>query len=199
MTDIKNMYDNGKIYTIRSHLTDKYYIGSTCNPLYKRLGQHKGDYKKFLGGKKNNISSFDIIKLGDAYIELLETYKCNSKEALNKREGDLMREHKDNIVNKKIAGRTNKEYREDNKEKFNEIYKQRYIDNREQTLEKSKQYRDNNKEKMLEKAKQYRDNNKEKIKESIKKKIVCECGIEYTKVKKARHILTKKHLSKLNI
>ena len=47
MEQQKNMYANGKIYTIRSHQTDKYYIGSTTQPLSKRFYQHKQLYKRF--------------------------------------------------------------------------------------------------------------------------------------------------------
>jgi hypothetical protein len=35
--DINNKYQHGKIYTIRSFQTDKFYIGSTTQPLSKRL------------------------------------------------------------------------------------------------------------------------------------------------------------------
>ena len=38
-------YKNGKIYTIRSFQTDKYYIGSTCTMLSKRFSNHKSNYK----------------------------------------------------------------------------------------------------------------------------------------------------------
>jgi hypothetical protein len=166
----KNIYENGKIYTIRSYLTDKYYIGSTCNPLYKRLGQHKGDYKKYLkdSDKYSYLTSFEIIKLGDAYIELLETYKCESKEVLNKREGELIREHKNNVINKVIAGRNQKEYREDNKEKIAEQKKEYVKENKDKKKEWDKKYNENNKEKIAERKKVYNEANKEKIAEKNK-------------------------------
>ena len=34
-------YTNGKIYVMRSNKTDKIYIGSTTQPLFKRFFQHK--------------------------------------------------------------------------------------------------------------------------------------------------------------
>jgi len=155
MADKKNNYENGKIYTIRSPQTDKYYIGSTCNPLYKRLGQHKIDYKKYIAGTCHNITSFEIIKLGDAYIELLENFKCNSKDELNKREGELIRLHNDNVVNRCIAGRTYKEYLEDNKERIKE---------------RDKKYREDNKDEIKERKKKNYNNKKNKIKKKKKKK-----------------------------
>ena len=41
--------------------------------------------------------------------------------------------------------------------------------------------------------KKYRDANKEAINQAKKVKAVCECGSQYTKVHKSRHLKTKKH------
>jgi hypothetical protein len=41
-----NKYHNGKIYKLVNDVDDKVYIGSTCQPLYKRLYEHKNDCKK---------------------------------------------------------------------------------------------------------------------------------------------------------
>ena len=43
----KKDYQNGKIYCLRSHKTDLVYVGSTCQPLYKRLNEHKNYYKMY--------------------------------------------------------------------------------------------------------------------------------------------------------
>jgi hypothetical protein len=66
-------YQNGKIYTIRSPNTDKFYIGSTTQPLFKRFYSHKCIH--------NSTCSKEIFQCGDAYIELLEDYKCSSNKA----------------------------------------------------------------------------------------------------------------------
>ena len=149
----ENKYHKGKIYSIRSPQTDKYYIGSTTQLLSKRLGQHKEKYKKFIGGLGHNISSFEIIKFDDCYIELLENYKCESKEELNKREGELIRFYIDDVVNKCIAGRTKK---------------QNYIDNRDKILEKCKQYQEINKDNIKEYNSDYYLANKDKIRDNVK-------------------------------
>jgi|688.fasta_scaffold138258_3 hypothetical protein len=142
---VKNKYHGGKIYTLRSPSTDKIYIGSTTQSLARRKALHKC------------VKSNDISKLEDFYIELLENFKCENRDELNKREGELIRLNKDKCCNKQIAGRTDKEsmkaYRENNKEKI---------------LKKQNEYRDNNKEKIKESKKEYYENNKEKIKESNK-------------------------------
>jgi hypothetical protein len=79
-------YSQGKIYTIRSYKCNDVYIGSTTQSLCKRLSQHKSHLKSFLKGKGSYISSFGVICYEDAYIELLESYPCNTKEELNARE-----------------------------------------------------------------------------------------------------------------
>lgn len=108
-------YSNGKIYTIRSHQTEKYYIGSTTAPLVKRFSQHNCNYNK---NKHSNI--VEIFKHGDAYIELLEDFPCKNKNELNKREGELIRENKNNCVNINIPCRTPYEQRKDWYEKNKE-------------------------------------------------------------------------------
>jgi esterase/lipase superfamily enzyme len=44
---------------------------------------------------------------------------------------------------------------------------------------------------------EYRKNNQARIKKYKKIKIMCTCGIEISKINKARHCKTKKHLSKI--
>ena len=75
-------YENGKIYTIRSYQTDKYYIGSTCSPLSKRLYQHRTDYRQYQKHEHRYVTSCEIIKYDDHYIELLEKFPCSSKNEL---------------------------------------------------------------------------------------------------------------------
>lgn len=144
-------YANGKIYTIRSFQTDKYYIGSTTQTLTKRLSKHKAYYKQ---GKY--VSSAEIIQYGDAYIELLEDFPCFKKDQLCKREGQLIRDHKDNCVNKNIPGRTDKEYYKDNKEQRLEQMKEYRADNKEKIAERMKKYYEDNKEHRVEYQRQYR-------------------------------------------
>ena len=114
--------ENGKIYRIKSHKTDQVYIGSTTLPLSSRFSKHKSDYKRYLNGNFNFVSSFEILKYSDAFIELVEDYPCENKSELRKREG-LLTLQSTNCVNKHIAGRTEQEYKkeylEQNKDKIN--------------------------------------------------------------------------------
>ena len=96
-----NKFNKSMIYTIRSPHTDQYYIGSTTQPLCKRFGDHKTHYKEYLKKPEGNfITSFKIIELGDSYIELLEEINCDNRPQLHRREGEIIREHKINCVNR---------------------------------------------------------------------------------------------------
>lgn len=110
-------YSSAKIYTIRSKKTNMVYVGSTCQPLNKRKGEHVRKYKLYLYNKYSFTTSFDIIKLGEYYIELVEEFPCENKEQLLKREGEIIR-LMPNCCNKIIAGRNQKDWRTDNKNKY---------------------------------------------------------------------------------
>ncbi len=89
-----NKYNNGKIYTIRCY-EDKnlIYVGSTCQPLYKRWGDHKRTARnKDYSSKSLLYNKMAEIGIDKFYIELYENYKCKSKEELNHREGQIIRE-----------------------------------------------------------------------------------------------------------
>lgn len=207
------MYQHAKIYKITSDSSDKIYIGSTCNPLYKRLGQHRTNYKQFQNGKYHNVSSFEIIKLDDAIITLIEDYPCERKEQLHARERYHIELNKSICVNKRIPTRTEKEYSEANKDKIAKYYQA----NKDKIAEYNKVYNKANKDKISEhnkeyyqtnkdKAKEYRQANKEKISDQMKEyyqankdklyeKITCECGNIISKCSKTRHDKSKKHLA----
>ena len=164
-----NKFNTSMIYSIRSPHTVNYYIGSTTQKLCKRFSDHNINYKAYLKGTGGFTTSFKILELGDAYIELLEEINCDNRNQLEKREGELIREHKNNCVNKYIAGRTKKEYKIDNIESIKAINKQYKIDNKESILKQNKQYRTDNNDKIKEQQKQYRIDNKDLLTENNKK------------------------------
>jgi hypothetical protein len=189
-------YQNGKIYSIRSHSRpDLVYVGSTTQPLSKRFGEHKTPNSKIKSSKQ-------ITDLGDAYIELIENYSCNSKEELLKREGEIIRSM--DCVNKAIAGRTPKEWREDNIETIKEKIKQYHQDNADKIKEQTKQYRQDNIDSIKKRDKQYKKENADTIKQykkqyyqdnidKLKQKLECDCGGEYIYKNKSQHFKSKKH------
>ena len=138
-------YQNGKIYKLYSPSKNLTYIGSTTQLLCKRLVCHLSNYKAYKNDNtKKYLTSFLVLDCEDYKIELLEDYACNNKQQLDKKEGDYIKNNE--CVNKKISGRTIKEW---------------YIDN----ADKLKEYRVINAEKKNDYAKQYVLNNKDKIKE----------------------------------
>ena len=160
-------YSNGKIYRIVDNTNGKQYIGSTTQPLSKRLVAHRLDYKKYTNGKCKYITSFEIIKNNDYSIILIENVNCDNKEQLLKRERHYIESM--SCVNKVVPTRTDTEYRLENKEKIKQRTKKYRIDNKEKIKEKNKEYHEINKEKIKEKNKEHRENNKEKIKQRGKK------------------------------
>jgi len=157
-----NKYQNGKIYKIVCNITGDVYVGSTIKTLEKRLIHHKSDAKM-----KQNICSYIIIDRGDYKIELIEDYPCNNSKELRKREGYYQKEI--DCINKRIAGRNGKGWREDNKEHLKIKRKQYCIDNAESIAEYQKEYSKNNKEKLSKYNKEYHIKNREKIIVKVKK------------------------------
>jgi hypothetical protein len=176
----------GFIYQIYDNTNGNKYYGSTKETLSRRLCKHRGDYKCFLNGDKNKfMTSFKIIENENYAISLVETVEFNDKIELKARERYFIENNE--CVNKNIPNRTIKEYREANKEKIREYYKQYngankditkqwyeankehikeyYEANKEKIKEKNKEYQQQNKEKIKEKKKQYHQQNKERIKE----------------------------------
>ena len=175
--EIQNKYQNGKIYQITDIGYNKCYIGSTTEGLNLRMTRHRAGYKHFLNSGKKFISSFDLFNeygVENCKIELIEYFKCDSLQELRKREGQVIKNT--DCVNTWVAGRTQKEYREDNKDKIKEIDKEYREQNKDKIKEKDREYREQNKDKIKEyreqnkdKIKEYREQNKDKVKERNRK------------------------------
>jgi hypothetical protein len=111
---------------------------------------------------------------------LVEDFPCERKEQLHARERFYIESN--DCLNKRIPGRTKKEYYADNVEKFNEH---------------NKKYNAENSEKIKEQCKQYSIDNSEKISERKKQPWTCECcNVTITLNHKSRHIKAKKHIAK---
>ena len=163
-----NKFNKSLLYTIRSPHTDKYYIGSTAQILCKRFSDHIRHYRRYLNGKTNFTTSFKILELGDAYIELLEEINCDNRNQLEKREGELIREHKINCVNRNIPCRTGKEYYNDNSDIIKEHRKEYYNDNSDIIKEHRKEYYNDNFDRISQQKKEYNLINADKLKEYYK-------------------------------
>lgn len=140
-------YKNSKIYRIVCNETGETYIGSTTQPLTKRLSKHKENFKYFLQGKYSaNLASFPIIERGNYDIVLIEEFPCENKSQLHARERYYIETCI--CVNKNIPSRTKQEY---------------YIDNKDVILEKRHKYNIEKKEQITEKFKKYYEKNKDEI------------------------------------
>ena len=181
----------GRVYVIKSHQTDKVYIGSTMKTIEQRLRSHKFNYKNYLKGMYAYVSSFEIIQHDDAFIELLEEVNIENKQELHKIEGKYIK--KMDCVNHCIAGRSVKEWREDNKEQISEKGKEYRDANKERILEYRKDYYQDNKEQMKEQMKDYYQQNKVQILERMKEIFTCECGSTIAKSSLSNHKRTNKH------
>ena len=159
-------YQNGKIYKIESLIGNCRYIGSTCQKLSMRMAKHRQKYRQ----QKQYYTSYEVLKYSDAKILLILNHACNSKEELEAKEAEYIKQL--DCVNKYIPQRTEKQYREDNKELIAEKQRKWRSENKEYTKEYNKKYQ-----------KKYR-----------KIKYTCECGSTISKAHKTTHNKTKKHL-----
>ena len=170
-------FKNGKVYVIRNSVNDLVYVGSTCQSLSQRMAQHRRD----CNNKRHDAMKLYVLmkELGvdKFYIELLEYYPCNTREELYKREGECMRNQEPEL-NSKIQGRTNEEYRKEEREKvltgkkehynkYKEHYKQQAIEygksNKEHVKIKKKEHYEKNRDKILEREKEKYNQNKDEI------------------------------------
>jgi hypothetical protein len=159
-------YALSKIYKIVDLTTNECYIGSTCEPtLARRLSGHVRSFRKYKAGKYRYVTSFKILEGENFRIELVEAFPCNNKDELRAREGYWIRSI--DCVNKRIAGRTRKEF--------------------------IKEYYENNKDKILQRVKEYTKNNKQTINTKRLKKCYCLCGTSYIARNKSLHYKTIKH------
>ena len=173
-------YKNGQIYAIRNHIDNDIYVGSTCQALSKRMAKHRGDVNSTAKGHRILYTKMKSLGTEQFYIELLESCPCENKEQLRKLEGKYIRDI--GTLNKMIAGRSDKEYkhedrienpgkyylrnklfREANKEKIKE-QKQRYC-NQEHVKARAQAYRDEHKEEMKLYITNYNKVNKDIIQE----------------------------------
>ena len=180
---MKGDYANGRIYKIEpicEHDENEVYYGSTCQLLCKRMDTHRSGYTSWKAGKHNKTSSYELFEkygVENCKIYLVELYPCETKEELFAREGYHTKNNK--CVNRMVAGRTRKQYYEDNKETI---------------LEQHKPYKREYNNKNLQKIQEYNKQYHEKNKEYKQTKNVCNCGGKYTNSDRSKHYKTKIHI-----
>jgi hypothetical protein len=214
-------YKNGKIYKILNDITDDVYVGSTCQPLSKRMAEHRKSLNGATVLKSKKRLLYDKMRAvgkDHFYIELIEEYPCDNIEQLLKREGCYIREI--GTLNTIVSGRTQQEYNEDNKEHLREKraewetknkehlcdYQKKYqTEHADRLRQQSKQYREDNKERIQQQRKAYREDRKKELAEKtklwrernidkLKQTHTCDiCGSTVQHSSKQNHCKTKKH------
>jgi hypothetical protein len=167
------------------------------------MGGHRNNYKTWQDGKKiaytRSYLLFEKYGVENCYIELIETFPCNSIEEQRKREGEIIKLCP-TAVNKYVAGRTPEQWYQDNKKIIIEKQETYRSKNKHKFPTRDKAYRENNKEKVKESYKKFRENHKEEIIDKGKhQKFICECGVEIRKSNKCYHLKTQKHLELLKL
>ena len=180
MASSSKNYTNGRIYKILNYIDDACYVGSTIQPLSKRMAWHRVDARR--PKKQHYLLYKKMMEYGieNFYIELIEAYPCENNEELRKREGHYIREF--GTLNKRMAGRTHQEY--DRK------YRR---DNHEQIRARAQEYRGANRELIYAQQKEYREVNRDTISKRRTAKYSCVCGSTCRFSSKAEHLRTKKH------
>ena len=183
-TDTKRL---GRIYQLVNMMTNEKYIGSTFQPLHKRMNERRRTYRKWLKGSyptdRKLFSNIDEYGWECFRMELLEEIEVKNKQELRKLEGDWIRKLDTfkNGLNGEIAGRTKEEYEQDEKEKLDKF---------------RKLWRQNNKEKAKAiDAKNWKRNYKKYQKDIVR----CECGISMMRRNFNRHLKTKTHKENLKL
>ena len=160
-------YTDGKIYKIISSQTDQLYIGSTIQPLSKRLYEHRRHFQNHKEGSYHYVSSFDMIAYDDHAIILIENYSCKTKEQLLAREQFWIDEFRQNLSKKQKNALTD----------YKAYSKQYYNDHREDLIRKESIR-----------------NQKPEIKEKRKQKVYCEyCDVSIGYPDVADHRRAKYH------
>ena len=208
-----NKYQNGKVYKTVDVGYKKCYIGSTCESLNQRMARHRSKYAAYLNGKVEHTRSFylfDEFGVDNCKIELIEHYPCDEKDELRKREGEYIRATE--CVNKQVAGRTHKQYYEENKEICIRKCREYNTNNREKVACRIKEYARKHKREVQEYKKQYQQEHRQEIKEYMQnyyktnkakilsrqgdnysKTYMCECGSACRLDGKSKHEKTMKH------
>ena len=177
--EYKNRYRNGKIY--KMEIDDLVYYGSTTQALAKRKSKHKSGFNFWKDNdERPYLSSYELFKLGDPTIILVEKYPCNSKEELFARESYYIKNN--DCINKKMPNRNKGEYYEENKDII---------------LQRVKKYYNDNKKDIIEKQKKYYHENKENVLVRMRKTMECKCGMVITRSHIRRHENSQFHINKI--
>jgi len=194
------------------------YYGHT-HDMKQREDNHVGTYNAWVrAGRPDKLgrhacSSVFVLDMKDWNMDVLHELDCDEEEA-SRVEGNYIRYNK--CVNRYVAGRTQVQYYQDNRETILQQVKQRHQTNKERNNERSRQYSrqyyQDNCETISQKAKQRHQTNKEQNNERSRQhyydnrdalnakkavKEACPCGALVRHDKMAQHLRTQKHAKRM--
>ena len=186
-----NRYNNSKIYKLVDQVNGYYYIGSTCNPLSKRLHWHKQNSKKQSLQNIKVYKHFNSIGWENVKIILIQEHYLDNKEQLLREEDNIIQMY---LYDAKCLNSYRAFLSEEERKEHKMQYRNQYNNlNKEKINEQHKQYYEDNKERVREKQKEYIETHKQQIRERNSEKITCLCGSVLNHANKATHNKTRKH------
>ena len=132
-------YQHGKIYKVLNNVDDDCYVGSTTQPLSKRMASHRKCMNCVAKRDRILYTKMRDLGVGNFYIELIEEYPCDNVEQLRKREGYFIREL--GTLNHVVAGRSKSEWTVENIEHVKGHSKANHEANRDKRLKLMSEYR----------------------------------------------------------
>ena len=159
-------YSKAKIYKILNTVNDSCYIGSTCQPLSKRMAKHRITMKSENKNKNKLYQIMNELGVDNFYIELVKECTVENIEQLRAIEGTYIRQL--GTLNMQVAGRSKKQWCEDNKDWIYERDKNYREENKDGIREMKKKWGNENKDRVKQNNQTYYNNNFGKIKEHHK-------------------------------
>ena len=189
----------GTVFKLHCQVTGKVYIGKTTVGIERAV---KNKIKLFdahkRGAYKSNDSVFEIFAHNNYNVTILEIiYKLANDTDFPLKLRKLQRfyiDENDNLVNKYVPSRTNKEYYFENFDHYRQYKKEYYENNREAMLQQNKVNYWDKRVSILKQKRVYYS----RIKSFRQQKVTCEvCGVECSKGWMSQHKKTKHHLAAL--
>ena len=129
----------------------------------------------------------------DAIKEKGKAYRAKNRDVLAERSKRYYEKNKESLLVKQ------RQYHHKNKERIS-VRSKMYREKNSVTLRATKiEYYNKHKQKLAAQNKKYREINKDRLRAQKSEKIVCDCGLTYTRGHKSRHLRTKRHLAGLGL
>lgn len=192
-------YDHGKIYKLTNDMNGDTYIGSTTDPITKRLKGHIGYVRHRLTDERKLYSVMREVGEHHFKIELIEEYPCSSRKELLLREEYYINQLKPtlNSRTKLVDTRTSQELNRDRyigrRDQQLEYCRIRYRENAEKIKAHVRAYAEQNREVIAERSKKYREAHKDELRAKKSQVVECPCGGRTTASHHGRHKKCKQH------